>query len=129
MTMLFFLLALAVFLVFVLEMAHSLRRSSVCNRLIQTYDGEVSEEKTIEAIYRYAMGDFKLRRILRKYGASKKDLQELHRKLLLWGDFKKGRRYVPISSFFYVYTLNYLLLHKDEDAKQLTMKCMNFFHI
>lgn len=125
----FFLLLLVLLAIFALEMVHSLRRSSVCNHLIQEYVREKSEEKTMHAIFQYGMKDFKLRRVLKKHHATEKDLWELHKKLLLWGDFKKGRRYVPISSFFYVYTLNYLLTHKDEDAKKLTMKCMNFFHI
>ena len=57
------------------------------------------------------------------------DMEKIYQKLLLWGNFHKGRRFVPITSFLYVYTLNYLCQHKDGDAKELTMKCMNFLHI
>lgn len=118
--------------VFVFEMRHSMRRSAKMNELIQRYSGTLPAPRRTELladIYAYCMADFKLRRVMKKNHATAEDLEELYRKLMIWGDFRKGRRYVPISSFFYVYTLGYLLRHKDEDGKKLTMKCMNFFHI
>lgn len=115
--------------VFGLEMYHSLRRSSVVNRLIRTYSDDVHSPELLPEIYAYCQSDWKLRRIMKKYEATPEDFQKIYHKLLIWGNFRKGRRFVPISSFFYVYTLEYLLQHKNGDAKQLTMKCMNFFHI
>ena len=123
---------LALCLVFAFEMRHSMRRSARTNELIGQYAGTLAAPRRAElldAIYRYTMEDWKLRRVMKKNGATMEDLEQLYRKLMTWGDFQKGRRYVPISSFFYVYTLDYLLKHRDEDAKKLTMKCMNFFHI
>ena len=32
-------------------------------------------------------------------------------------------------SYAYAYSLDYLLAHKDNDAKELTQKMMNFFNI
>ena len=66
---------------------------------------------------------------MKKYQISPDDIEALYQKLIIWGNYRKGRRFVPISSFFYVYTLEYLIKNKNEDAKKLTMRCMNFFHI
>ena len=113
---------------FIYEMVHSFRRSNITNRLINTYSEDTKNPALIGEIYSYISKDMKLRRIVKKYGAEKSDIEKLYHKLLLWGNFKKGRRFVPISSFFYAYSLEYLLKNKDEDAKKLTMKMMNFFH-
>ena len=132
MTVLLILLLGALCAVFALEMRHSLRRSAEANRLIQQYAGTLAAPRRaalIEAIYRYCESDWKLCRVIKKYDAKQEDFERLHRKLMEWGDFQKGRRYVPISSFFYVYTLSYLLKHQEDDAKKLTMKCMNYFNI
>ncbi|WP_185753788.1 hypothetical protein [Selenomonas sp. AB3002] len=51
-----------------------------------------------------------------------------YKKLLREADMVKGRRYVPISSFFYVYTLEHILAHPEEEGRKLAMKCLNFFH-
>lgn len=114
---------------FLFEMRHSLRRSSETNRLITKYIDDRQNKELIGEIYRYCLSDFKLRRIMKKYQISPDDIEALYQKLLIWGNFRKGRRFVPISSFFYVYTLEYLIKNKNEDAKKLTMHCMNFFHI
>ena len=114
---------------FLFEMRHSLRRSSETNRLITKYIDDRQNKELIGEIYRYCLRDFKLRRIMKKYQISPDDIEALYQKLLIWGNFRKGRRFVPISSFFYVYTLEYLIKNKNEDAKKLTMRCMNFFHI
>ena len=114
---------------FLFEMRHSLRRSSETNHLITKYIDDRQNKELIGEIYRYCLSDFKLRRIMKKYQISPDDIEALYQKLLIWGNFRKGRRFVPISSFFYVYTLEYLIKNKNEDAKKLTMRCMNFFHI
>ena len=126
--LLLFLLLLLI-AVFFLEMRHSLRRSALTNRLIVEKDDPAKCEEILGAIYRHCLSDWKLRRVMKKYGATREDLRQLQEKLRKWGDFEKGRRYIPISSFFYVYTLEYLLRYKDSDAKTLTVKCMNFFHM
>ena len=114
---------------FLFEMRHSLRRSSETNRLITKYIDDRQTKELIGEIYRYCLSDFKLRRIMKKYQISPDDIEALYQKLIIWGNFRKGRRFVPISSFFYVYTLEYLIKNKNEDAQKLTMRCMNFFHI
>ena len=63
------------------------------------------------------------------YGATREDFTKLHRKLMMWGDFRKYNRYVPITAFFYASALDYMLEHKDDDAKSITMQMMNYFHI
>lgn len=128
------LLLLAVFVIyFVWEMKRSLHRSSVANELVQKYadsnPGAEEQRELIAAIYAYCREDWKLRRIVRKYGAVEEDFLKLYRRLRVWGDIRKRRRYVPISSFFYVYTLDYLLKHPEEDEKKMAIKCMNFFHM
>lgn len=122
-------LLIIISLLFAAEMRHSLRRSSESYRLIQTYRDDLQNPELIAEIYRYCQQDYKLRRILKKYQVTADDIGSIYQKLLAWGNFHKGHRFVPITSFFYAYTLKYLVTHKDDDAKTLTMRCMNFLHI
>ena len=122
-------LSLILFLIVAFEMYHSLRRSETTNRLIHTYIDDLEDEQLFDEIYEYCQKDFKLRRIMQKYKATKEDIKALHKKLMTWGNIKKGRRFVPITSFFYVYSLNYLFEHRDDDDKKVTMRMLNFFHI
>ena len=127
-----YVLLFALFVYFVWEMKHSLHRSAVTNELIQKYadkPSQAQQEELIAAIYDYCVHDRKLKKIIKKYAATEDDIRRLYKKLLRWGDFQKRRRYVPISSFFYVYTLEYLLKHPEAEDKELTQKCMNFLHI
>lgn len=128
-SIIYWLIVIVLCLLFFFEMHHSLHRSSETNRLIEKYIHDLQNKELIEEIYQYCQSDFKLRRIMKNYQITQADLGKLYQKLLLWGNFRKGRRFVPISSFFYVYTLEYLIKNKNEDAKKLTMRCMNFFHI
>lgn len=114
---------------FLWEMRHSMHRSSVAVRLIETYIDDQDNPKLIEEIHAYCQSDFKLRRILKKHSATRDDIDFLYRKLLIWGNFRKYNRFIPITSFFYAYSLNYLLTHKNDDPKELTQRMMNFFHI
>ncbi|MBR2216168.1 MAG: hypothetical protein IJ849_10505 [Selenomonadaceae bacterium] len=123
------LLLLALILLFVTEMIHSMKRSRVTGRLIKTYFEDSENPKVIDEIYAYCSDDYKLRRLVKKYAVSREDIEKIYQKLLLWGNFKKDRRFVPISSFFYVYSFEYLVKHKNEDAKDLTVKMMNFFRL
>lgn len=126
----FFLLLIAILsLIFLLEMRHSLRRSNINSRLIDKYRDDLQNPQLIADIYSCCQQDYKLRRVIKKYQLTQDDIEKLYQKLLLWGNFHKGRRFVPITSFLYVGSLEYLCKHKNDDAKALTMKCMNFFHI
>lgn len=125
----FILLITILFVIFLLEMRHSLRRSNFNSSLIAQYRDDLHNPQLITDIYNYCQQDYKLRRIIREYDVTIEDIAQLYKKLLLWGNFHKGRRFVPITSFLYVYTLKHLVTHKDAEAKELTMKCMNFFHI
>ena len=116
---------------FIFEMKHSLKRSSVTNELIKEYAGEIPgprRQELIARIYDYCARDRKLKKIIKKYQATEEDFMKAYKKLLREADIVKGRRYVPISSFFYVYTLEHILAHPEEDGRKLAMKCLNFFH-
>ncbi len=128
-SLIYIILVVCIGILFFLEMRRSLQRSTITNRLITNYLESPDEKVLIDQIYQYCMKDYKLRHIMIRYQAKQEDLYALHKKLLLWGNFKKGRRFVPISSFFFTSSLEYLLKHKDGDAKKLTMHMMNFFHI
>ena len=121
-----FLLLVAIFL---LEMRHSMRRSAESVRLISAYMEDLENPRLIEEITAYCNSDRKLRRIMDKHGATAEDIGDIYHKLLIWGNFRKYNRFVPITSFFYAYSLNYLLSHRGEDPKALTQKMMNFLHI
>lgn len=122
-------LLILLILLFVWEMRHSMHRSSEAVRLIETYIDDLQNPKLITEIHAYCSSDFKLRRILEKHAAEPKDIELLYQKLLIWGNFRKYNRFIPITSFFYAYSLDYLLSHKNDDPKELTQKMMNFFHI
>ena len=121
------LLALTIF--FVTEIRRSLRRSSRSVALINKFLSDHDTQSLIDQMYEYALDDRRLKKIVAKYGAERSDFLRLHEKLMIWGDFRKYNRYVPITSFFYAGALNYLLEHKDDDAKSLTEKMMNYFNI
>ena len=116
-------------ILFIIEMRRSLKRSSVTNQLIHDYIDNLEDTTLIDKIYLYCITDRRLKRIMKRHAASKEDLHAIYQKLLIWGNFKKGRRFVPISSFFFTTTLEYLLKHQNDDAKKITMRMMNFFHI
>jgi hypothetical protein len=112
-------------------MKHSLNRSSVTNALINEYAGELNGPKRkelIAKIYDYCARDRKLKKLIKKYQATEEDFMKAYKKLFQEADMVKGRRYVPISSFFYVYTLEHILAHPEEDSRKLAMKCLNLFH-
>ena len=115
--------------VFVFEMIHSLRRSEAAAALVRKYFDDKENPALIDEIFVYCNGDFKLRRVMTKHNAQKEDIARIYNKLRVWGDIKKGRRYVPITSFFYVYALEWLLTHREVDEKETAMKMMNFLHI
>ncbi len=127
--MIFTILLFLLIIIFAWEMYHSMRRSAVSVRLIETYIEDLKNPELIQEIYDYCSSDFKLRRILKKYDAGPEDIDFLYKKLLIWGNFRKYNRFVPITSFFYAYGLDYLLSHKDAEPKELTQKMMNFLHI
>ena len=106
--------------------AYQMSKKSVA--LIEKYEDKKNNPQLIEEIFSAISKDFFLRRILTKHNTTIDDIAKLHKKLLKWGDFRKYNRYVPITSFFNRTTLDYLLTHKDDDAKSLTTKMMNHFH-
>lgn len=115
--------------VFLIGTWRALRMSRISVALIEKYEGDAKNPALIEEIYAALRADFLLRRILERYGATAEDIRKLHRKLMIWGNFRKYNRYVPITSFFNRTALEYLLAHKNDDAKILTEKMMNHFHI
>ena len=120
---------IALLILFIWEMRYSLRRSTKINKLANKYAGDFENAALIEEIYEHCVADRKLKNIMAKHQAGIADIAAIYQKLLLWANFKKGRRFVPIASFFFVYSLNWLLGHKDDEAKKLAMRMMNFFHI
>lgn len=124
-----FLIVMAFF--FILAVKRIMHRDNFLNHLIVVfYDkAEMSQDELIKEIYNYAINDFRLKKVVAKYNATEDDFRKTFEKLIYWANFKKGRRYVPINSFFYVSSLEKLLKNKDLEAKPLTMKMMNHFHI
>lgn len=120
------LVALVIYFVFAIRRTLKMSRASVA--LIEKYENDKNNPKLIEEIFAAISSDALLARILKRHKATTKDISRLHAKLMKWGDFRKYNRYVPITSFFNVHTLEYLLEHKNDDAKSLTEKMMNHFH-
>lgn len=115
--------------IFFLGIYRALFISKISVKLIEKYRHNRNDPKLLDEIFEIICNDLILCRILKKYHATKADIELLHHKLMLWGDFRKYNRYIPINSFFYVSTLDYLLKHKSDDALSLTKKMMNHFHI
>ena len=120
------LVALVVYFIFAIR--RSMRMSGKSVALIKKYENDKFNPKLIEEIFAALNDDVLLKRILKSHNATQRDISKLHAKLMKWGDFRKYNRYVPITSFFNVHTLEYLLEHKNDDAKSLTEKMMNHFH-
>lgn len=120
------LVALVIYFVFAVRRSMRMSRASVS--LIKKYENDKFNPKLIEEIFAALNSDALLSRILKRHNATQRDISKLHAKLMKWGDFRKYNRYVPITSFFNVHTLEYLLEHKNDDAKVLTEKMMNHFH-
>ena len=120
------LIALVIYFVYAIRRTLKMSRASVA--LIEKYQNDKLNPQLIEDIFNEISSDALLKRILKRHNATQKDISRLHAKLMKWGDFRKYNRYVPITSFFNVHTLEYLLEHKNDDAKSLTQKMMNHFH-
>ena len=118
--------ALVIYFVFAIRRSMRMSRASVA--LIEKYENDKFNPQLIDEIFAAISDDVLLKRILKSHNATKRDISRLHAKLMKWGDFRKYNRYVPITSFFNVHTLEYLLKHKNDDAKSLTEKMMNHFH-
>ena len=116
-------------LLFLCEMWRQLYKLNTVNDLIRTYEHDVENPKLIDEMYAFCLKDRKLKKVMAKHNPTKEDFDKLYHKLLLWTNFRKYRRFVPISSFFAVYSLDYLLSHKDMDAYDLSKKMCNFFNI
>lgn len=127
----FLILLLSIF--FFWMMYRSLKRSAYLSKLVAKYADmpktQAVHEEIVDIIYQDIRGDSRLYKVLGRYGATREDIEDIYRKLLYWGDFRKRRRYLPITSFYYQGSLEYLLKHREEDAKKLTQHMMNFFHI
>ena len=121
-------LLVALFAYFVFAIRRTLKMSRISVGLIEKYENDKRNPQLIDEIFSAISDDILLKRILKRHGATKQDISRLHAKLMKWGDFRKYNRYVPITSFFNVSTLEYLLEHKNDDAKSLTEKMMNHFH-
>ena len=113
---------------FIFAIRRSMRMSKASVALIEKYEDDKHNPQLIDDIIAAINSDVLLSRILKQHNATRHDIDRLHSKLMKWGDFRKYNRYVPITSFFNVHTLNYLLEHKGDDAKALTEKMMNHFH-
>ena len=120
------LVALVIYFIFAIRRTLKMSKASVA--LIEKYENDKLNPKLIDEIFAAINDDALLKRIVKRHGATRRDIQRLHAKLMKWGDFRKYNRYVPITSFFNVHTLEYLLKHKNDDAKSLTEHMMNHFH-
>ena len=118
----------ALVIYFVFAIRRTMRMSSKSVALIEKYENDKLNPQLIDDILAAINDDALLSRILKRHQATRRDISKLHAKLMKWGDFRKYNRYIPITSFFNVRTLDYLLKHKNDDAKSLTEKMMNHFH-
>ncbi len=116
-------------LALIFEEYRQVRKLNKINYLINTYEHDLENPKLIDEMYDFCLKDRKLKKIMKKYNPTKEDFNRLYHRLLVWGNFRKYHRFIPISSFFAVYPLEYLLTHQELDDKALCMRMMNFFHI
>ena len=124
----FIMILITAAIIFVFGTWRAMKMSRISVALIEKYENDKKNPALIQEIFDALREDFRLNKILQDNNATVDDIKILHRKLMKWGDFRKYNRYVPITSFFNVTTLKYLLEHKSDDAKSLTEKMMNHFH-
>ena len=79
---------------FILQMRRSLKRSTLVNSLINEYIDRPDDPALIDTIYAYCTSDWRLRRIMKRYGGTRADIETLFQKLLVWANFKKGRLFL-----------------------------------
>ena len=113
---------------FAVETRHNLKRDTAAFKLVEQYEKDLGNPALVDAIVAFIEQDWKLKRVWRRENGTKDDVRGLIKHLMLWGNMRKGRRFIPITSFFYVGSLEYLLQHKDSEPKQLAMKMMQIFH-
>ena len=115
---------------FYLAMKRIMRRDNYINSLILAFldRGEMSKAQLLDAMYEYGCNDCRLKKIIARHNATREDYEVVFDKIFHWANFKKRRRYLPINSFFFVSSLDYILKHKDDDDKKLATKMMNHFH-
>ncbi|MCI6283126.1 hypothetical protein [Selenomonas sp.] len=113
---------------FAVETRHNLKRDTAAFKLVEQYEKDLGNPALVDAIVAFIEQDWKLKRVWRRENGTKDDVRGLIKHLMLWGNMRKGRRFIPITSFFYVGSLEYLLQHKDGEPKQLAMKMMQIFH-
>ena len=116
-------------IIFVFGTWRAMKMSKIAVALIEKYEDDKKNPALIQEIFDALREDFRCKKILAKHNATADDIKNLHKKLLKWGDFRKYNRYIPITSFFNVTTIEYLLTHKNDSSKSLTEKMMNHFHI
>ena len=122
-------LLIALTILFVKGIYRVMMRSKKSVELITKYQDDRENPKLIDEIFDFVQNDRVLSSVVKKYNADKNDFILLHEKLFEWGDFRKYNRYIPITSFLYTGSLEYLLSHKNDDARSLTKRMMNYFHI
>ncbi|WP_294158460.1 hypothetical protein [uncultured Selenomonas sp.] len=128
MQVLFGILLVLLIALFAVETRHNLKRDTAAFRLVDQYEKDLGNPALVDAIVAFIEQDWKLKRVWRRENGTKDDVRGLIKHLMLWGNMRKGRRFIPITSFFYVGSLEYLLQHKDGEPKQLAMKMMQIFH-
>ena len=128
MEIIFILLLLMITIIFFLGIRRALIMSKISVGLIAKYENLQFSSALIDEIFLAIKQDFFLRRILEKNHATKEDIRILHYKLMKYGNFRKYNRYVPITSFFNVSTLDYLLKHKLDEDILITKKMLDHFH-
>ena len=121
---------IALIAAFFFAMRRIMHRDNVINSLIIAfYDNQTIDQKElISRMYQYACSDIRLKKLIAQYNVQEKDYHQIVEKLIYWANFKKRKRYIPVNAFFFYGSLSYLLKHRDDDAKKLTMKMMNYFH-
>lgn len=128
--MIYFGIMLFLGVTFFLAMKRNMARDNYINSLILSFleRGEISKSELIDKMYNYGCKDFRLKKVIARNNATREDYEAVFDKIFHWANFKKRRRYLPINSFFFVSSLDYILKHKDEDAKKIATKMMNHFH-
>ena len=124
-----YLMVTALTIFFIVEIRRILKRSKKTVELMDKYWSDKHNPQLIDEIFDFVSKERRLSKIVKNYDANRDDFAMLYSKLLLWADFRKYNRFIPITSFFYAGALEYLLSHKDDPAKTLTQKMLDYFHI
>lgn len=110
---------------------YSSQKSRNLKALIEKYSDNMFDDNVTKDIYVFCMSDDKLKTIMQKHKATHDDISDLYYNLVTTACVKsRDGNFIPISSFAFMSSLDYLLSHKNsKHPDELAIKMMDYFGV